>query len=832
MNSKVTLALTHGGGGGLLSNSYHHHHYRHRGRCNSSSSSCGLGFPAAAMITNTRRRRGRFQLVVIQSHGDDRWKLINGIDADTVQRRVSKWFLNTQNFLNEVTFPLVQSGHAKKSDPGNALDAEDVAGIFMADQAIDSVTPNGNLSLAAIISIEQFSRMNGLTGKEMQKDFAALVPESVYNNARNLVEYCCFRFLARDNSHVHPCLKEPAFQRLIFVTMLAWESPYSEKNVSHTDAERPSFQGKFVREEAFVRIAPAVAGLAEPSTVHNLFSALAGKEGSISLNLWSMFIDELLKIHEGRESYQIRECPQLSKEKILCIGSSRKRPVLKWKNNMAWPGKLTLTDKALYFETIGLMGKKELKRLDLTKHDSCVEKTRVGPLGSGLFDSAVSVSSGTESERWVLEFVDLGGEMRRDCWHAFIGEIISLYKFMHEYGPEDDDESVFHVSGAAKGKERAIISAINSIARLQALQFMRKMLDDPTKLVQFSYLKSAPYGDVVYQTLAVNYWGGSITAKNSGLDYKPAQGKPSEIVSDINNHVFDIDQSVYLQNWKKSPSWFSTASIMFWKNTSIRKGIILSKNLVVADMTFVERAAVICREKFQEFEKTQATIDAAMLEGIPSNIDLFKELMLPFIVTAKNIEKLRCWEEPHLTVSFLAFIYAIIFRNWLSYVFPTSLMILAVGMLLFKGLKEQGRLGRSFGKVTICDQQPSNTLQKIMAVKGAMDDVENLLQNLNVTLLKIRTIVLSGQPQITAEVAVMLMICGATLLIVPFKYILAFVVLDLFTRELGFRREMVRKFMTFLKERWDTVPAAPVVVLPFKSEGNSQKGESSCSTSR
>lgn len=74
--------------------------------------------------------------------------------------------------------------------------------------------------------------------------------------------------------------------------------------------------------------------------------------------------------------------------------------------------------------------------------------------------------------------------------------------------------------------------------------------------------------------------------------------------------------------------------------------------------------------------------------------------------------------------------------------------MVAAGMLTLKGLKEQGRLGRSFGKVTIRDQPPSNTIQKIMAVKDAMRDVENFLQNLNVSLLKIRTIVLAGQTQV------------------------------------------------------------------------------------
>lgn len=77
------------------------------------------------------------------------------------------------------------------------------------------------------------------------------------------------------------------------------------------------------------------------------------------------------------------------------------------------------------------------------------------------------------------------------------------------------------------------------------------------------------------------------------------------------------------------------------------------------------------------------------------------------------------------------------------------LMALAASMLLLKGLREQGRLGRSFGKVTIHDEPPSNTIQKIITLKNALTDLENILQKANVALLKLRTIVLSGQPQVT-----------------------------------------------------------------------------------
>lgn len=72
--------------------------------------------------------------------------------------------------------------------------------------------------------------------------------------------------------------------------------------------------------------------------------------------------------------------------------------------------------------------------------------------------------------------------------------------------------------------------------------------------------------------------------------------------------------------------------------------------------------------------------------------------------------------------------------------------------------------------------------------------------------------------QVTTEVALLLLSSASVLLIVPFKYILSFLILDLFTRELGFRREMVKKFISLVRERWHAVPAAPVVVLPYEND--------------
>lgn len=65
-----------------------------------------------------------------------------------------------------------------------------------------------------------------------------------------------------------------------------------------TDEWLSVLKGRFVEEEAFVRIAPAVSGVADRATVHNLFEALAGAsddQKGISLEVWLAYIQELVK---------------------------------------------------------------------------------------------------------------------------------------------------------------------------------------------------------------------------------------------------------------------------------------------------------------------------------------------------------------------------------------------------------------------------------------------------------------------------------------------------------------------------------------------------------
>ncbi|RZC54265.1 hypothetical protein C5167_013117 [Papaver somniferum] len=107
---------------------------------------------------NSSRKKSRRLNLVAQSFGNN-WKL-NEIDTSGVQEKWNLWLGNTQNFLTEVTAPLLKRGETndKTVIEKASLDTKAIEEVFVAEQTINSTTPNGNLSSVAIFSIEQFSR--------------------------------------------------------------------------------------------------------------------------------------------------------------------------------------------------------------------------------------------------------------------------------------------------------------------------------------------------------------------------------------------------------------------------------------------------------------------------------------------------------------------------------------------------------------------------------------------------------------------------------------------------------------------------------------------------
>ncbi|MCO5570395.1 hypothetical protein L7F22_024116 [Adiantum nelumboides] len=435
------------------------------------------------------------------------------------------------------------------------------------------------------------------------------------------------------------------------------------------------------------------------------------------------------------------------------------------------------------------------------------------------------------SDSWVIEFVDFSGDGRREVWFAFIEELLSAYAFISDYGPAGDDPVLCYVQGSRDGNKRVIASAMNGIARVQAVQStLGRVIESPGRLLQFSRINNHSVGDLVKQALAVNLWGGHFDVDDKNFKKIAGDNAISGDAFGSGLHITNIDGSVYLQRWKKSPTWESSRSSSFWKHKAGGKGLVLGKDLVVGDLTYMERAVKAFTDQSKMLETTKATIDGALVKGIPSNIDLLKELMLPFSMMLTNLRKLQKWENPPATMVFLGACSLVLYMGWLKYFVPVMLLTAAVLVFTLHNLRSQGRLGDGFGRVVINEQPPSNTLQKIMALKEALAEMEIQIQKANVALLKMRNLALAGHPQGRNMVAFALLAASLVLMLVPFRYVCFFLLLDQFTCELKFRRGMVLKLVRQLQDWWETIPAVPVVVLPHEKPQDKDSSSSSIDT--
>lgn len=78
--------------------------------------------------------------------------------SGAMQESLNIWVSKTQSFLTEVTSPLVKNVKDRTPHLKSTFDTGDMEEFFIAEHTIDSKTPSGDLSLAAIVSVEQFSR--------------------------------------------------------------------------------------------------------------------------------------------------------------------------------------------------------------------------------------------------------------------------------------------------------------------------------------------------------------------------------------------------------------------------------------------------------------------------------------------------------------------------------------------------------------------------------------------------------------------------------------------------------------------------------------------------
>ncbi|KAL2624328.1 hypothetical protein R1flu_008573 [Riccia fluitans] len=670
------------------------------------------------------------------------------------------------------------------------------------------------LSSPANLVVDRCGRILDIQPEELKLQFEDEAPITATHPsryARNLLEFCCFKALSVETQKTG-LLQNKEFQKLFFDMMLAWEAPgaanrpmtkIGQNEVDRQEEDEEEDSALFysdlmpmlvevestVGSEAFARVAPAIPLVADIISVHQQFDSLtSGTGGRLPYPIFEKYLSELdksVKSIKNQATASLASALKLGKaEAVIEIdGTATTQPVLQHIGVSTWPGRLSLTDHALYFEATQVVSYDKPKKFDLSadlKH--VVKPDLTGPWGARLFDKAVMYKSSVTNEPVVLEFPELTGRSRRDYWLAIIREVVAVHQFVRTFRLDD------------VGRAEAVAKAVLGIARLRATREVFHSLPvRPGTLLTFSFADVMPAGDIVLKALAdqllhkgpippTSSFGETIFGKQEGKIYT---GSAVTAVGSVG-----------------SPS---SRSPRVSKEEAIAVGEVL-----IGEVTPLEKAVLHSRDNSKKVELAKATIDGVKVDGIGRNIAVMKELLIPFANLTASIQGILSWEDPAKSFTFLLVFGYIIYRDWLGFILPLILLSMATYMLWLR----HSRRGDNFSEVVVPSPPTQNAVEQLLALQQALAQLEGLLQSGNITLLKLRALFFSVLPQghfqMTDHVIAALVFTALFLALLPARMIILIFFLDYFTRNSVFRKETTERWFRRFREWWYSVPAVNV----------------------
>ncbi|XP_028800161.1 uncharacterized protein LOC114755447 isoform X2 [Neltuma alba] len=639
------------------------------------------------------------------------------------------------------------------------------------------------LSSVANMVVRRCSKILGKSSSELQECFNQEASDAIKHPsqyARNFLEYCCFRALAV-STQVTNYLSDKKFRRLTYDMMLGWETPAAASQPLLNVDENVS-----VGSEAFCRIAPAVPIIANIITRENLFAVLSSATGGrLQFSTYDKYLNGLeraiRKMKNNSESSLLSAIRSSRDEKILEVdGTVTTQPVLEHVGISTWPGRLILTDHALYFEAHRVVSYDKPKRYDLSDDLKQVVKPELtGPWGTRLFDKAVFYNSESLPEPVVIEFPELKGHARRDYWLAIIREILCVHKFIKKYD----------IKGISR--DEALWKAVLGILRLQAILD----IGSPTSvqhetLLMFNLCDQLPGGDLILETIA-----SMLNSRESGdSDHSKAESGMHSVsaLEMVSNLGFVFGSS---------------------SNSSNESRLSVGE-ISVGEMTPLERAVQESKDDYKKVVSARATVDGVKVEGVDTNLAVMKELLFPINDLWKSLHSLACWNDPWKSLGFCLIFSYIIYRGWIGYAVAVVLLFISAFLLITRSFNQ----GRPVDEVKVIAPPPMNTMEQLLAVQNAITQAEQIIQDGNIILLKLRGLLLSIFPQATEKFAFALVSAALVLAVLPGKYIVLLVFLEIFTRNSPPRKANTERCARRLREWWFSIPAAPVVLEKDKEE--------------
>ncbi|XP_039163570.1 uncharacterized protein LOC104421683 isoform X2 [Eucalyptus grandis] len=617
----------------------------------------------------------------------------------------------------------------------------------------------------------------GISMSELQKSFDEEAHDNVKHPqryARNFLEFCCFMTLSlsvRATAH----LADKKFRRLTYDMMVAWESPAASNLPSLNMVD----ENVSVGAEAFSRIAPAIPIIANVIICKNLFEVLSTSTGGrLKFPIYDKFLSALeralRRLKSQTASSRLSAVRSLRGEQVLEVGGKiASQPILEHVGRSTWPGRLTLTDHALYFEAFQVVSYDKAKRYDLSDELEQVVRAEVtGPLGTRLFDKAILYNSVSLLEPVIIEFPEIKGHKRRDYWLAIVREILYVHRFINK----------FQITGIER--DEAISKAILGILRVQAIQNMNT--SGPLcyeALLMFSLCDQLPGGDLIMEALAKLLCLRESDRSNSKFNRRMYSMSSVSMISNLG--FLSGNSSSHLSE----------------------EGLPVGE-ISVGQLSFLERAVKESGDNYKEVVVARESCDGAKVNGIDTNLAVMKELMFPIKAVGNWLLSLAYWDDPLKSSIFCLSFTFIICRGWLGYF---SALVLT-GIVAFVMLARLQNRGRPALEIKVTAPPAKNAVEQLLAVHNGISLAKGLVQDGNIILLKLRALLFSSLPQASEKLVLALIVSALIIAFLPGKYTALLVFLEIFTRYSPFRRKGTERLMRRLRDWWFSIPAAPVIV--------------------
>ncbi|XP_071938618.1 uncharacterized protein [Coffea arabica] len=634
------------------------------------------------------------------------------------------------------------------------------------------------------------------------KEFESGLDPILHGYSRKLVEYCCSKVLKNLCNSMHERVSDGSFSRFTFDMMLAWEMPNSTDEESYMECVAKERQDRKVYaktnpeqdetslfysdimpllvdhtasagEDAFVWLAALVPLVADVVNARFTFETLTASTGyELHFPAYDKFIKEIDKCIKHLQNQATPVGVELADDEFILHveGTASTHRVVRHIGGTSWPGRLMLTNYALYFEASGVMTYEDALKIDLSKNmNQSIKPTATGPWGAPLFDKAILYESSELEESIILEFPEMTSSTRRDHWLALVKEVMSLHHFLQKFNVESYVE-------AWEMHARSILGIIRLHA---ARELLRMSPPIPKNFLIFTLCEELPKGDYVLQELAASL-------KKLNTEH-PCSG------------------STILRNLNVSQPCVPCPDMNE-----------ISETVQTEKLSSLESTINQAREEARDMDMARATVEELKEEGVSSTAQVLLGLLTPLKKMLPWFQGIVTWERPAANIVIIVLVVLVIYKEWVGKALAAFLLWMVASMFL---IRHRRRIPSNYEKIVICTASDQSTMENIVSAQQGLRTVHEVMQQMNIAILKLYTILTARSPKHTDMVMIVLAGTAIVLAVLPFKYILitltiySFLISSKLTKHIqsdqGNRR---------LKEWWESIPVPPVEVTDKATE--------------